>query len=751
MISPSKAYVLVLVLVGLLIGIVRPTMAQTLDVERIGQATVFILQALPQGDNLFVTCVGTGTIVSRNGLILTNAHNVIVSSACPGTTLIIALNVNPAEPPVPRYQAEIVQADAGLDLALLRIARQSDGRLIDSTTLNLPFVELADSSSVGLDDTVTIFGYPGLADDPLAQERGTVTSFIAEPSGGDRSWMNTSAVIRGTMSGGGAYNQSGQLIAIATSAPVSASSPDATCVAIQDTNRDSLITDSDICIPIGGPTNTLRPANFARPLLRAASLNLQIEPLSAVTALAATQGNPRFRYLGFAPSVNEAGMPTTIIRSLPAGSTSLYLFFDYENMTPETVYELRVTVNGIPSATFSLSPVRWSGGRDGLWYVGSSGQPFPNGLYEFTLFIDGTATGNARLVVGAPIETAPQFSDLVFGILDLQGNVQGNGFVLPVGATASARFLFRNMQPDLPWTAIWYYRGGEIQRSEDNTVWLAADGESGIKTISIQDPGGLLPGRYRLELYIDARLAAVSDFTLAGAQDGSFARIFSNAYITTANSPAEARTAAPISTFSAGTEALYALFDWQRIAPGTLFTVRWSVDDTLFYQLSIPWAEIETGTDFMMRMRAPEGVPDGTYRMDLFIDLRQFDSITARVGIGQLPIDRFASAEGVILRGRVIDSHTGLGMPGVSVFLISEDYSAADFTTEWRQDQLYSSSTTDLTGRFQIERPLQRDTPYSLVVIADGYLPITADGVEVTAENRPDDTPIEVSILMTPG
>jgi hypothetical protein len=751
MISAFKPGLLIIVLFSLLAVSNAPVAAQALDIERISRATVFILQGQPQEDNLFLTCVGTGTIVSRDGLILTNAHNVVPSSECAGNTLIVALNVNPGEPPVPRYQAEIVQADPGLDLALLRIARQSDGRLINPDTLNLPFVELADSNSVNLDDTITIFGYPGLADDPLTQERGTVISFIAEPSGGDRAWIKTSATIRRTMSGGGAYNQFSQLVAIATSAPVSAASPDATCVTIQDTNRDGFITDRDICIPISGPTNTLRPANFARPLLRAASLGLTVEALSMSVDMLPPSGSPRFRYLGFSPSVNEAGMPTTIIRSLPAGSTSLFLFFDYSNMTPETVYELRVTVNGIPSSTFSLSPVRWSGGRSGLWYVGSSGQPFPNGLYEFTLFIDGTATGNARLVVGAPIEAVPQFSDLVFGILDLQGNVQGNGFVLPVGATASARFLFRNMQPGTPWTAIWYYQGGEIQRTDEGTVWLSSDGDSGIKTISIQDPAGLLPGRYRLELYIDARLSAVSDFTLAGAQDGAFARIFSNAYVTTAASPAEARTAAPISTFSAGTDALYVLFDWQRIAPGTLFTVRWSVDSVLFYQLSVPWAAGESGTDFLMRLTAPGGIPDGTYRIDLFIDQRQFESVTARVGIGQLPIDQFASAAGVILRGRVIDAYTGQGMAGVSVFIVSEDFSAADFTSSWRQDQLYSSATTDLLGRFQIERPLQRNAPYSLVVIAEGYLPITADGVEVTAQNRPDDTPIEVEIVMVPG
>src|SRR5262245_12671655 len=86
-----------------------------IDLERIERATVFIMQARNVGDNLVVTCVGSGTIVSRDGLILTNAHNTVTSSACPGDTLVIALSVRLDEPPIARYRAEVVQADPGVD------------------------------------------------------------------------------------------------------------------------------------------------------------------------------------------------------------------------------------------------------------------------------------------------------------------------------------------------------------------------------------------------------------------------------------------------------------------------------------------------------------------------------------------------------------------------------------------------------------------------------------------------------------
>jgi S1-C subfamily serine protease len=715
-----------------------------IDLDRIQRATVFIMQARQNVTAPIMTCVGTGTIVSRDGLILTNAHNTVPNRSCPGELLLIALSVRAYEPPIPLYQAEIVQADEGLDLALIRITRTNDGRLVDPAVLALPFVQLAESDDLRLDSTLTVIGYPNIGDQAITQVRGTIVGFTAEPSGGNRSWIKTSAQIPGTMSGGGAYNQDGDLIGIPTTAPITADSPDATCLTLQDTNGDGQANSRDDCVPTGGVINLLRPVSFARPLIRAASLGLQVEFLSSMRAVETAAGTPSFSGLFFTPAVNEAGMPTSTIRALPSGSTSLYLFFNYANMTPETVYELQTTVDGVDNPTFGLSPVRWSGGQNGTWYVGTSEQPLPNGVYEFNLLIDGVSSGTARLIVG-PADTVPSFSDIVFGVEDIQGNIAGNGFVLPVASTISARFIYRNMVDGASWAAIWVRDNAEIPGSRVEEIWTF--GEQGTRTIRIQSPSGLLPGSYRLDLYIDNRLAATSQLTLAGAQDGRFARIFDDTHFTTAQSPEEARSSAAITSFSAGTEAIYALFDWQLLAPDTRWTVTWYIDDQVFFEQTLPWAASESGENFLMRLTSRETIPDGTYRLELKLNNLLFGSQTARVGIGQLPIDRFASATGVQMSGTIYDAYTSMGIVGASVFIVSEDFSAADFLRDWNQAQLFASAITDRTGRFEIDRLLQPEVPYSLVIIADGYLPITADGVEFA----PTDESFDIPIYLTPG
>jgi len=697
----------------------------TVDTDRIKRATVFIYQVRNQNDNLIITCVTSGTIVSYDGLILTNAHSTVQGTRCNGDELIIAMTVDLEEPPIPKYRAELQQVDQGLDIALLQINRELDGRLIAEGTLPpLPFVDVADSSTVNIDQNITIFGYTDVGNDPVAVTRGTITAFIAEPRGGSRSWFKTRATIPGTMSGGGAYNSNGELIGVPTTVPVTLSDADIGCKFIEDTNQDNVINSNDQCIPVGDFISTIRPSNFAQRLIRSASLGIDVEILTIPEVRPSPIDPPEFSRLFFSPSVVD-GLPSTVVGSLPANTNSLYLFFDYQNMTPETVYEVRVTRDGVPDPTFSLPPVRWSGGERGLWYVGSREQPWANGVYEFSLLINGLATGSQRITIGGGVSTTSAFSNIVFGLLDLQGNLLGNGYVLPSGSIASARFVYANMTDGLNWTTIWYFNDNEVARSED--VW--AFDENGSNVVNLRPQGGLFPGKYRLELYINNALSATADFVVAGAQEGPLPTIFTDIAYTSASSPFEALNTAPISSFPNLVDTLYARFNWQQIAPGTLWTIRWLVDDQLFFEDTSPWITTESGSNFLLSLDNP---PDGTYTLQLLVNDLQIIETTAIVGIGQLPIDRFAEADGVTFRGQLVDTATQKGIPNVTIILISEDFSVSDFV--WNQEQLFALATTDRNGNFQFNRTLSLETPYSVVIEAQGYLPIAVDGFELDNE-----------------
>jgi len=710
--------------------------ATTLDLDRIKRATVFIYQAKSVNNDLVIKCVSSGTLISAEGLIITNAHSVLPSQQCDGDQLIVSLNVDLSEPPIPKYRAEVFSADAGLDIAILRIERELDGRLIARGELPiLPFAEISSSDDVSIDDNFIVAGFPDFGNQAVATTRGTITAFITEPIGRGPSWFKTRAEIPGTMSGGGAFNREGLLIGIPTNAPLGGLSASASCRYIADSNRDGLVNTSDTCVPTGDFVSTVRPISHARSLIRGARNNLTVDIVSAPADTPPPLNPPRVSRLFFAPSVSD-GSPSTVVGSMPNNTKSLFFFFDYDNMTAETVYELRVSRDGIPDTTFSLPPVRWSGRESGIWYIGSREQAWANGAYEFTLLINGTSVGSQRIIVGGSAENKSQFSDIVFGTLDQSGALVGNGSILPLGDIASARFLFANMQTGLPWSAIWYYGGVEVARTVD--VW--SDANHGAKVIRVAPNGGLLPGNYRLELYIAGALSATSDFIVGGRQAGPLPEIFRNLRHTTAETAIGARRAPASSSFPSSIPALFALFDWLQMAAGTPWTLRWLVDDQVFFEATNPWLTVESGSDFTVSLTNP---PEGSYKLQLLVNNLKLTEQEVTVGIGQLPIDRLAQFEGTILSGRVIEAATGRGIPSITIVLISADYTASEF--EWREDQIYALATSDRNGDFQFARPLAFDTFYSVVIEADGFIPHAADEFAFSADQPYAD--IEIAMV----
>ena len=698
------------------------------------RATVFIYQAASGEDALSITCVSAGTLISADGLIISKAGGVARSSQCHGDTLIISLNVSLDEPPIPKYRAEIASYDPGLDIALLRITRELDGRLIARGELPiLPFVPVGASAAVDIDDNLTFVGYSDIGNQAVASSSGTVTAFLAEPLG-SRSWMKTRAEIPGAMAGGGAYNTSGELIGIPTNAPLANLSSGANCRYLDDSNGDGLVNSGDHCVPVGDFISTIRPIDLAQSMIRGARLGLDVELAAGMSSAAPPQSPPRASRLFFAPTV-KALMPSTVVGAMPSNTRSLYLFFDYDNMTADTVVELRVTRDGMPEREFSLPPVRWSGGEQGLWHIGARQQAWANGAYEFTLLIDGAKAGGQQLLVGGGQAQRGQFSDIAFGTLDHAGNLLGNGSIVPVSSVAYARFLHANMSLGRPWSAIWYYRGVEYARTAE--TWTEAS--HGSKVISIGPEGGLLPGDYRLELYIEGALSATGDFIVAGSPGAPLPRVFSGLRFVSAASPAQARLASASASFPGGVDRLYALFDWQRIESGTPWSLRLLVDEQVFFHDSYGWSGNETGRDFPVAIAAPL---DGSYELQLLVNGLLLADTGATVGIGQLPIDRFAQSSGTLLRGTVIDAASGRGIPDIAIALISEDYAASEF--EWRSDQLVDLVSSDRNGVFQFARPLAFDTNYSVVIEADGYIPQAADGFSFAQNQASADIIIEL-------
>jgi S1-C subfamily serine protease len=752
----------------------RPVYAQTatsLDETNAQRATVLITQLTrtPAGQPV-ISCTGSGTLVSPDGLILTNAHIARGSTRCKTDQLLISLISRLGEPPVPTYYAEIIQINVGWDLAVLQITRTLDARPVTQENLSLPFVELGDSDTLTLDAPITVIGMTAIDDKSsgnrgsTALKRGTITNFLDESRVGRRAWQKTNAPIPARMSGGGAYDRSGKLVGIPTverSADVAGG-----CRLVQDTNGDGRVDSGDVCIPSGGFIDALRPAKLARGLVRAAQLRVRVTATSEQTPLSIPKGTPIFDRLVFSPGITSSGMPTTLITSAPLGTKDLYLFFDYRNMSDETIYELRVTIDQVPNALYSLSPSLWSGGQDGLWYIGGSDQIWANGNYVFTLLINGQTVATTNFTIGGSAQEIPRFADILFGIPDPNRETVITGTVLPADEAVNAQFVYRNLTPETRWRQVWLWYDPQSAQyqviASDRTPvqWDAQDGAAGSKNIAASGQSNLTNGRYRLELYLvisgRTTLAATSDFVVAGELSGGRVQVFDAAAFTAeppvfgqaeivdprSNQKYQINRAVNASPFYPNTtNRLYAGFLWKRLAVGTPWTWRVTVDDSPLFEQTAAWQGAQTNPAFWLRFDAAGNLPDGSYKLEVYVEGILMSQAVVKIGIGQLPIETFLRSSGVQLQGLIRDSETQRGVAGVMFIVIRGNVVTREFT--WNMSEVVEIAITDSQGQFQLNRLLPRGQTYNLLVVGRGYLPLATDGLRIDDRTK---NPLVLSI-----
>ena len=232
--------------------------------QEIMEGAVSIISLVMDGGELVPVWGGSGTIISEDGLVLTNAHvatdmfDQVGLGGAPMDALVIALTTREDRPPTPMYFAEVVAYDHQLDLALLQITTDLNGRSVDADDMDLTAVEIGDSDELHLGDDLYIFGYPTIGEGYITFTSGRVSGFESAELSGDevmRTWIRTDTTIAGGNSGGTGVNAEGQLIGVPTQLGT------AEARRIVDTNGDGVIDENDNPVSVG-QLNELRPINL---------------------------------------------------------------------------------------------------------------------------------------------------------------------------------------------------------------------------------------------------------------------------------------------------------------------------------------------------------------------------------------------------------------------------------------------------------------------------------------------------------
>lgn len=168
------------------------------DVERVAAATLPAVVSIRVADDNGVD-EGSGSIISSDGLVLTNHH--VVANAAQGARMQVTLNNGEAHP------AEYIASDPSTDIAVIRVQDVHDLPTLsfgDSSTLQVGQQVVAIGAPLGLSSTVTT-GIVSALDRPVR----------ASQQGGESSLINavqTDAAINPGNSGGPLVDMEGHLV-----------------------------------------------------------------------------------------------------------------------------------------------------------------------------------------------------------------------------------------------------------------------------------------------------------------------------------------------------------------------------------------------------------------------------------------------------------------------------------------------------------------------------------------------------------
>jgi serine protease Do len=207
-------------------------------VDRTYEAVVQIRVPLgPDDDGHQRLGFGSGTIISPAGYVLTN-HHVIAEGSQVAAHIEIWRQEGPHEPLRHAFDATFVAGDPQLDLAVVRIISDANGRPVGS---GFAFFPIGDFRALGvkITDPIDAIGFPTAGGQSITGYPGTVSGFAGEfdfrelfrlsqardtvavdrmvaaiPAGD--TWIKTTAAFTGGISGGALLDGDGNLIGVPT-------------------------------------------------------------------------------------------------------------------------------------------------------------------------------------------------------------------------------------------------------------------------------------------------------------------------------------------------------------------------------------------------------------------------------------------------------------------------------------------------------------------------------------------------------
>ncbi len=156
---------------------------------------------------------GSGTVIDKAGLIVTNVHNLKSDDGSLIKFCGVGFTTDLHLPPRIEFVAATAAVHRATDLAVMQIVERLDGQPLPAEFPAISLKTASDTAKgLALGDSVFIAGYPGVGAETFTFTQGVVSGRVGDEL------IKTSALIDSGTSGGAAFDRTGVYIGVPTAA-----------------------------------------------------------------------------------------------------------------------------------------------------------------------------------------------------------------------------------------------------------------------------------------------------------------------------------------------------------------------------------------------------------------------------------------------------------------------------------------------------------------------------------------------------
>jgi hypothetical protein len=314
----------------------------------------------------------TGVVLTADGLILTSHQSIAATPGCDNPDLLIAFVEGTDSAPKVRFRGHVAGENAAVDLAVVQIDRDSQGRRVPLPALTP--VELSHAVIPAEGVAVRTLAFSQAESATLSVLSGTAS--LPSADGG---WLNLTSPIPSGGAGAGVFDVSGHLVGIVTPAGWNDTLTQARPIALAGSLLQRV--GVDYVATASAPTSVLAET---------------VTPTSSVATGPIKVSNVQLT----AGKVAGSAAPLPAVKSLPAGSTAACIFWTIEGVRPGMKHGGVWAVNGLPAT--SATDLMWNQSTKERtnWCWPTKSGPLPNGTHTFRYSVEGKQVLDFSFTVG---------------------------------------------------------------------------------------------------------------------------------------------------------------------------------------------------------------------------------------------------------------------------------------------------------------------------------------------------------------